>query len=320
MKKIDSFLYPAIEPYQVHRLPVSAPHDLYLEESGNPDGLPVLFLHGGPGAGASPYHRRFFNPQRYRIVVFDQRGCGKSTPHASLEQNTTADLLADIEQIRRHLRIEAWLVFGGSWGSTLALAYAEAYPERVRGLILRGIFLCRQQDILWFYQAGADALYPDAWQEFLQPIAVDQRQDMVRAYYKLLCDPDPVVRIAAAQAWATWEGRTATLLTDADTVGHFSNPTVALALARIECHYFINQCFMRENQLLLEASRLAEIPGVIVHGRYDVICPLSQAWDLHRAWPQARLQIIEQAGHAATEPGICRALVAAADEMLERLT
>jgi proline iminopeptidase len=320
MKKIDSFLYPQIEPYRTYRLSVTQPHTLYIEESGQPDGIPVLFLHGGPGAGASPYHRRFFNPARYRIVVFDQRGCGRSTPHASLEHNTTADLIDDIERIRRHLQIESWLVFGGSWGSTLALAYAEAHPQRVLGLILRGIFLCRRQDILWFYQAGADALYPDAWQDFLRPIALDKRHDMVSAYYELLCSPDAAMRATAAEAWATWEGRTATLLADADTVAHFSSPAVALALARIECHYFINHCFMAENQLLQEIHRLEGIPGIIVHGRYDVICPLQQAWDLHAAWPAARLQIIEQAGHAATEPGICRALVAAADEMLERLS
>ncbi|HEY3488089.1 MAG TPA: prolyl aminopeptidase [Gammaproteobacteria bacterium] len=319
MGKVESIFYPAIEPYRVHRL-VADEYNLYLEESGNADGLPVLFLHGGPGAGSNPWQRRFFNPAGYRIVVFDQRGCGKSTPHAELNNNTTAHLIADIERIREHLQIDRWLVFGGSWGSTLALAYAEAHPEKVLGLILRGIFLCRPQDLHWFYQSGASALYPDAWQEFLQPLPLDRRHDTIEAYYELLTGKDQTARMAAAKAWATWEGRTATLLTDPNVVNHFADPVVALALSRIECHYFINQCFMRENQLLADAGRLADIPGVIVHGRYDVICPLEQAWELHQTWPNSSLQIIEQAGHAATEPGISRALVDAADRMLEKFT
>jgi proline iminopeptidase len=309
--------YPEIEPYRIHRLEVDEYH-LYLEESGNPEGLPVLFLHGGPGAGSSPYHRRFFNPAGYRIVIFDQRGCGRSRPHAALNHNTTQHLVADIERIREYLGIDRWVVFGGSWGSTLALAYAEANPERVLGLILRGIFLCRERDLHWFYQEGASALYPDAWQDFIRPVRPARRHEMIAAYHELLTGEDELIRMQAAKAWANWEGVTAALVPNRTIISHFGDPYVALALARIECHYFINHCFMRPNQLLEDAGRLAGIPGVIVHGRYDVICPLEQAWDLHQAWPDSRLRIIDRAGHAATEPGIMAALVEAADAMLER--
>jgi proline iminopeptidase len=317
MKNQTAF-YPEIQPYRIHRLEVNE-HNLYLEESGTPGGLPVLFLHGGPGAGSSPYHRRFFNPVGYRIVIFDQRGCGKSTPHAALTNNTSTHLVADIERIREYLEIDRWVVFGGSWGSTLALAYAEAYPQRVMGLILRGIFLCRAHDLYWFYQQGASALYPDAWEDFIRPIAPDRRDDMIAAYHELLTGDDEVARMHAAKAWANWEGVTATLIANREIISHFSDPFVALALSRIECHYFINNCFMRENQLLEDAGRLSGIPGIIVHGRYDVICPLEQAWELHRVWPDSRLQIINQAGHAATEPGIATALLEATDTMLEKL-
>jgi proline iminopeptidase len=318
MEKKQNAFYPAIEPYRIHRLEVDE-YKLYLEESGTPGGLPVLFLHGGPGAGSSPYHRRFFNPARYRIVIFDQRGCGKSIPHAALTNNTTSHLVADIERIREYLGIDRWVVFGGSWGSTLALAYAEAHPQRVLGLILRGIFLCRPRDLRWFYQEGASALFPDAWENFIKPIAPDRRHDMMAAYHELLTGDDEVARMHAAKAWSVWEGVTATLTANKEIISHFSDPFVALALARIECHYFINHCFMRENQLLEDAGRLSGIPGTIVHGRYDVICPLEQAWALHRAWRESRLQIVDQAGHAATEPGIALALREASDAMLEKI-
>lgn len=317
MEKKQPTFYPEIQPYRIQRLEIDE-YNLYLEESGNPEGLPVLFLHGGPGAGSSPYHRRFFDPTGYRIVIFDQRGCGKSTPHAALSHNTTAHLVADIERIREFLQIDSWVVFGGSWGSTLALAYAEAHPGRVLGLILRGIFLCRERDLRWFYQDGASALYPDAWQDFIGPIAPERRHEMIAAYHELLTGDDEVARMQAAKAWSNWEGVTAALVANREIIHHFSDPYVALALARIECHYFFNNCFMRSNQLLEDAARLAGIPGSIVHGRYDVICPVEQAWELHNLWPDSRLQIIDRAGHAATEPGIAAALVEAADEMLER--
>lgn len=312
-------LYPEIEARQHFRFPVDSGHELYVEECGNPEGLPVVFLHGGPGSGCEPYHRRFFDPERYRIVLFDQRGSGRSTPHASLEQNTTQALIADIEAIRVRLGIEAWVVFGGSWGSTLGLAYAQAHPERVLGLVLRGIFLCRDEDIHWFYQAGASRLFPDLWEAFLEPIPEAERDDLLHAYHRRLVGDDEVARMAAAKAWSLWEGRTATLTESPAVVDHFADPFVALSLARIECHYFVHHAFLEPNQLLRDAARLRNIPGVIVHGRYDVICPIDQAWALHRAWPEAELRIIDTAGHSASEPGISQALVEATDAMAHRL-
>jgi len=311
-------LYPAIEPYLRHTLTVTPPHQLHVEECGSPQGIPVVFLHGGPGAGIDPIHRRFFDPQRYRIILFDQRGCGRSQPHAELSGNNTQALVSDIEHIRTRLDIDRWLVFGGSWGSTLALTYAEAYPERVLGMVLRGIFLCRDRDIRWFYQQGASFLFPDYWEDYLRPVPLDQRRDMLAAYYRLLTGTDEVSRMAAAKAWSIWEARTASLLLNPSLVEHFSQPFAALALARIECHYFINQAFLRPNQLLDQAYRLAGIPGVIIHGRYDCVCPLEQAWSLAQAWPDADLRVIPEAGHAATEPGIARALVEATDSMAGR--
>jgi proline iminopeptidase len=278
----------------------------------------VVFLHGGPGAGSDAVHRRFFDPQRYRIILFDQRGCGRSQPHAELSGNNTQALVSDIEHIRTRLDIDRWLVFGGSWGSTLALSYAEAYPERVLGMVLRGIFLCRDRDIRWFYQEGASFLFPDYWQDYLRPVPLDHRRDMLAAYYRLLTGTDEVSRMAAAKAWSIWEARTASLLLNPSLVEHFSQPFAALALARIECHYFINQAFLRPNQLLDQAYRLAGIPGVIIHGRYDCVCPLEQAWLLSQAWPDADLRVIPEAGHAATEPGIARALIEATDSMAGR--
>jgi proline iminopeptidase len=278
----------------------------------------VLFLHGGPGAGCDPMHRCFFDPERYRIVLFDQRGSGRSTPHAELRANTTWDSVADIETIRRHLNIERWVVFGGSWGSTLALAYGEAHPERVLGLILRGIFLCRPEDIRWFYQQGANRLFPDVWEAYLNPIPEAERHDLIRAYYRRLTGEDEVEQLRMAKAWSAWEGATLSLESDPETVKHFTEAHRALSLARIECHYFVNDSFLEPNQLLRDAYRLHGIPGVIIHGRYDVICPLDGAWALHQAWPDSNLQIIPAAGHAASEPGIVHALVAATRAMAQR--
>ena len=311
--------YPEIQPYVRHTLRVDNTHQLYVEESGNPQGIPVVILHGGPGAGSEPFQRRFFDPQRYRIVLFDQRGCGQSTPHAELADNNTENLVADIERIRKHLGIERWLVFGGSWGSTLGLVYAEAHPECVMGLVLRGIFLCRPRDINWFYQDGASFLFPDYWADYLAPISPAERDSMVDAYYERLTGEDEVTRMAAAKAWSLWEGRTATLLPRQSVIEHFVNPFTALSLARIECHYFINNSFLEPNQILARADRLKGIPGVIIHGRYDVVCPVEQAFALHQAWPEAQLEVIADAGHSATEPGIVDALVRATDAFAERL-
>lgn len=304
-------LYPEIAPNQSFFLPVGAGHELYVEECGNPRGLPVLFLHGGPGAGCEPWHRRFFDPARYRIVLFDQRGAGKSRPHASLDDNTTPALVADIEAIRAHFGIEHWLLFGGSWGSTLALAYAETCPARVRALILRGIFLCREQEIRWFYQDGAHRIFPDYWADFIAPIPESERGDLVQAHYRRLTGGDEIARMASAKAWSLWEGRAATLQPKQSVVDHFGNPRIALALARIEAHYFVNHIFLAPGQLLRDAHKLAGIPGVIVHGRYDMVCPVENAFDLARAWPDARLEVIPAAGHSASEPGIVHALVSA---------
>ncbi|MDJ0738889.1 MAG: prolyl aminopeptidase [Gammaproteobacteria bacterium] len=310
-------LYPEIQPFRSEHLDVGAGHRLYIEQVGKPDGLPALFLHGGPGAGCEPYHRRFFDPARYRVVLFDQRGAGRSTPHASLTDNTTWDLVADIERIREHLGIERWLVFGGSWGSTLGLAYAETHPERVAALVLRGIFLCRPQEIRWFYQQGASRLFPDYWQDFVAPVAVADRGDMLAAYHRLLTGDDEVRRLAAAKAWSVWEGRTATLLPDQRVAAHFAQARVALSMARIECHYFVNDAFLRPNQLIADAARLDGIPGVIVHGRYDAICPLDNAWELHHAWSGSELAIIADAGHSAAEPNTRARLVEATDVLAD---
>jgi len=311
-------LYPDIKPYASHSFEVDKPHVLHIEECGNPKGLPIVFVHGGPGAGCEPFHRRFFDPNLYRIVLFDQRGCGRSTPHAELQANTTQALVADMELIRQRLNIDKWVIFGGSWGSTLGLIYAQTHADRVLGLVLRGIFLCRDEDITWFYQDGAGRIFPEYWQQYLAPIPMEERGDMVRAYYKRLTGQDEISRMAAAKAWSIWEGRTATLEPRQSVVEHFAHPHTALSLARIECHYFINQSFLAPNQIIRDAYKLATIPGVIVHGRYDVVCPVDQAWALHQAWPQADLKIIGDAGHSATEPGIVDALVRATQKMALR--
>jgi proline iminopeptidase len=306
-------LYPEIRPFHSEHLAVDDLHSIYVEQVGRREGLPALFLHGGPGAGCEPYHRRFFDPERYRVVLFDQRGCGRSTPHAELESNTTWDLVDDIERIREHLGIERWLLFGGSWGSTLALAYAQTHPERVSGMVLRGIFLCRPQEIAWFYQHGASRLFPDYWEDFVAPVDPAERDDMLGAYHRLLTGQDELRRLAAAKAWSVWEGRTATLLPDEQVAAHFAQAHVALSMARIECHYFSNDAFLQPNQLLEGASRLAGIPGIIVHGRYDVICPLENAWELHQAWSGSELSIVADAGHSAAEASTRRRLVEATD-------
>ena len=309
-----SWLYPEIDARVTGRLAVTAGHELYYEESGNPRGKPVVFLHGGPGGGTDPKQRRFFHPDRYRIVLFDQRGCGKSTPHASIDANTTWDLVADIERLRAHLGIERWQVFGGSWGSTLALAYAQSHPERVAELVLRGIFLLRRWEIEWFYQKGCDAVYPDTWEPYLAAIPPGERGDLVAAYYRRLTSDDPAVRLAAAKSWSVWEGGTSYLLPNADYIASTGADEFALSFARIECHYFVNRGFFaHDDQLLRNVGRIRNVPAVIVQGRYDVVCPLRSAWDLHRAWPEADLRIVADAGHSALEPGITHELIEATD-------
>jgi len=313
-------LFPEIQPFVQHTLAVEQPHVLHIEECGNPNGIPVIFVHGGPGAGCEDYHRRFFDPELYRIILFDQRGCGRSTPHASLEGNTTQALVADMERIREHLGVERWLLFGGSWGSTLSLVYAETYPERVMAMVLRGIFLCRPHEIQWFYQQGASRLFPEYWQDYLSPIPLDERDDLVNAFYRRLTSENEMVRMSAAKAWSLWEGRTSTLRPSETVVDHFGNPYTALSLARIECHYFVNDSFLQPDQILRDADRLADIPGVIVHGRYDVVCPVENAWQLKQVWQGAELKVIPDAGHSASEPGTIDALIAATNTFAERFS
>ena len=308
-------LYAPIEPFDTGRLKVSPIHEIYYEQCGNPQGKPVVFLHGGPGGGISSDYRRYFDPKVYRVVLFDQRGSGKSTPHASIEENTTWHLVADIERLREHLNIRHWQVFGGSWGSTLALAYAETHPDRVRELVLRGIFLCRPKEIRWFYQEGASEIFPDVWEEYLKVIPENERADMVSAYHRRLTSDDQAVRLEAARAWSIWEGSTSRLFFDPTMIEKFADPEFALAFARIECHYFMNNAFFSSDNYLIEnVGPIRPIPAVIVQGRYDVVCPVKSAWDLHRAWPEAQLNIIPDAGHSISEPGIIDALVRATDQ------
>ena len=307
-------LYPEIEAFDSGMLKVSELHTLYYEQSGNPDGKPVVFLHGGPGGGTNDKCRRFFDPQAYRIILFDQRGCGKSTPHAELADNTTWDLVADIERLREHLGIERWQVFGGSWGSTLALAYAQTHCLRVTELVLRGIFMLRRWELQWFYQEGASRLFPEPWQHYIAAIPEDERGDLIAAFHRRLTSDDEATRLAAARAWAVWEGATSFLHVDPDFVSGHEDAQFALAFARIENHYFVNSGFFEvDDQLLRDAGRIADIPGVIVHGRYDVVCPVQNAWDLHRAWPKAELEITPASGHSAFEAENVDALVRATD-------
>ena len=316
-----SALYPAIRPFQKGFLRVSKLHELYYEQSGNPKGKPVVFLHGGPGGATDPAMRRFFDPKGYRIVLLDQRGCGASRPHAELRENSTWDLVADLETLRVHLGLERWMVFGGSWGSTLALAYAQSHPEQVTELVLRGIFLLRRSELEWFYQdpLGAGSIFPDLWEKYLAPIPPAERGDLILAYYRRLISEDRATRATAARAWATWEAATSFLRANPTYVTKFDNPDYAAAFARIEAHYFVNRGFMTsDDQLLSEVERIRHIPAVIVQGRYDIVCPMRSAWDLHRAWPEAELRIVPDAGHSAFETATTRELVAATDRLLRR--
>ena len=307
-------LFPPIEPHRRGHLGVGDGHEIYWEECGNPAGKPVVFLHGGPGAGCDTRARRFFDPARYRIFLFDQRGCGRSRPHASLEHNTTWSLVADIERLRESAGVERWQVFGGSWGSTLALAYAETHPTRVTELVLRGIFLLRKAEFDWFYQEGASAMYPDRWEDYLAPIPVAERGDLMGAFHRRLTGTDRAEALAAARAWAVWEGSTSYLLTDDESVRQSGEDDFALAVARIECHYFVNRGFLKsENQLIDGVGAIRHLPAVIVQGRHDVVCPMITAWDLHRAWPQAEFRVVGDAGHSAFESGITDELIRATD-------
>lgn len=312
-------LYPPIEPFDAGMLRVSPLHEIYYEVSGAPGGKPVVVCHGGPGGGSTPSMRRYFDPERYKIVIFDQRGCGKSKPHAELEENNTWALVEDMETLRERLGIERWQVFGGSWGSTLALAYAETHPVRVSELVLRGVFMLRREELLWFYQQGASWMYPDAWEDYLAPIPAAERGDMMAAYYRRLIGDDRDEQLKAAKAWSLWEGGTVSLLPSEERMQSFSSDAFATAFARIECHYFVNGGFFeRDDQILAHIDRIRHIPGVIVQGRYDVVTPMKSAWELHKAWPEAELMLVQDAGHAASEPGIIDALVRATDGFARR--
>lgn len=306
--------YPEIEPFKSGHLKVSELHNIYYEQVGNPKGKPVVFLHGGPGGGISPDHRRYFDPKTYHIILFDQRGCGQSTPHAELRENTTWDLVSDIEKLRQHVGVEKWHVFGGSWGSTLALSYAIKHSDRVSGLLLRGIFLCRPSELQWFYQEGASQIFPDFWERYWNHIPEAERGNMFKAYYQRLTHEDEKVRLDAARVWSQWEGSTSYLYVKPSAIEEFEDPHKALAFARIECHYFVNKAFFETDNYLLEnIDKIRSIPGHIVQGRYDVVCPATSAWALHKAWPESTLEIIADAGHSASEPGIRSALITATD-------
>lgn len=313
-------LYPLVAPYNEGNLKVSDLHTIYYEESGNLQGKPVVLLHGGPGGGCPPFYRQYFHPEKWRVVMFDQRGCGRSTPHAELRENTTWDLVSDIEKLREHLKIERWAVFGGSWGSTLSLAYSQTHPERCTELILRGIFLLRQKELHWFYQEGASNIFPDAWEEYVKPIPESERDNFLVAYYKRLTSSDAQTRLKAARAWSIWEASTSRLYPDPNLIQTFGESNFADAFARIECHYFINKGFFdSEDQLLLNVSRIRHIPAVIVQGRYDVVCPMISAWELHQAWQEAEFIVVPDAGHSMSEPGIRSALITATDNYCRTL-
>lgn len=312
-------LFPEIKPNQSYALDTGDGHSVYYEEAGSLDGIPLVFLHGGPGGGCSPTHRRYCDPEKYRMILIDQRGCGRSTPHASLENNTTQHLIQDIEAIREKLGIEKWVVMGGSWGVTLALAYAETYPQQVMAMILRGVFLARKQDVDWFYQDGTNRIFPDYWKEFVQPIPENEQQDIVSAFYKRLTGQNELAKMGAAKAWSYWEGKVATLEPNKDLDEHFANPHLAMGMARISAHYFHNNCFLEENQLLDNAHQLKGIPGIIIQGRYDMLCPVENAWTLQNVWQDSDLRIIRDAGHSASEPSIVDALVRATKSIYQEL-
>ena len=311
-------LYPPIEPYNEFFLKVSKLHTIFVEESGNPKGKPVIFLHGGPGGGSEPIYRQYFDPKKWRIIIFDQRGCGKSLPHAELEENTTWDLVHDIEMIREYLKIDSWVVFGGSWGSTLSLSYAIKNPKRCKGLILRGIFMLRKIEIDWFYQGGCSYIFPDEWENYLKIIPENERSNLVNAYYKRLTSKDKKARIEAAKAWSTWEARTSKLIQTKDSLHHFDDEKVAEAFARIECHYFINEGFFKNDSWILEnIYKIQHIPNVIIQGRYDVVCPMKSAWDLHKTWNNSNLLIIKDAGHSMLEKSIQSELINYTNNFIE---
>jgi proline iminopeptidase len=311
-------LYPPRQPYNEGDLKVSDLHTIHFEESGNPEGKPIVLLHGGPGGGCPPFYRQYFDPEKWRLVMFDQRGCGQSKPHAELQENTTWDLVNDIEKLREYLNIQQWVVFGGSWGSTLSLAYSQTHPDRCKGLILRGIFMLRQKEIRWFYQEGASYIFPDAWEEYVKPIPINERDDMLTAYYQRLTNPDAQIRLEAARAWSIWEASTSRLFPNLDLKQSFGIDAFAEAFARIECHYFINKGFIDpEDKLLLNIDRIRKIPAVIVQGRYDVVCPMMSAWELHRAWPEAEFNVVADAGHSMSEPGIRTCLMEATDKFAD---
>jgi proline iminopeptidase len=311
-------LYPPRQPYNEGELKVSDLHTIHFEESGNPEGKPIVLLHGGPGGGCPPFYRQYFDPEKWRLVMFDQRGCGQSKPHAELQENTTWDLVNDIEKLREYLNIHQWVVFGGSWGSTLSLAYSQTHPDRCKGLILRGIFMLRQKEIRWFYQEGASYIFPDAWEEYVKPIPINERDDLLTAYYQRLTSADAQIRLEAARAWSIWEASTSRLFPDLDLKQRFGIDAFAEAFARIECHYFINKGFIDpEDKLLLNIDRIRKIPAVIVQGRYDVVCPMMSAWELHRAWPEAEFIVVADAGHSMSEPGIRTCLMEATDKFAD---
>ena len=312
-------LYPEIKPYATHRIKVSELHELYVEECGDKDGIPVVFLHGGPGGGIDSDHRRYFDPEKYRIILFDQRGAGKSSPHAELIDNTTQGLIADLEKIREQMGIESWMLFGGSWGSTYALLYAEEYPERVSAMILRGIFLARDQDYKWLYEEGASHVYPDYWEDFYSHVPEEERDNLVSAYYKRLTGKDEIARMSAAKTWSIWEGRLATMQPNHRLIEHFTDPRTAMSLAKIEAHFFENRCFIEDDQIINNIDKIQDIPGIIVHGRYDMVCTLDNAYTLHNLWPRSELHIIRDAGHSAGEAGNIDALVRATRTMANRL-
>jgi len=312
-------LFPDIHPYAQHTIEVDSIHKIYVEESGSADGIPVLFVHGGPGAGTESWNRCFFDPEIYRIILFDQRGCGRSTPHCCLENNTTNDLVEDIEVIRKQLGIDKWVLFGGSWGSTLSLIYAQSYPERVLTMILRGIFLCRAEEINWFYQQGANQVFPDYWQDFIKPLNTEQQKEILKSYSQLLHDNNEVKQLSAARSWSLWEAACSTLQPSKSIRSHFTDAHTALSLAKIETHYFINNSFLEKNQILAQMDKLKDVSGIIVQGRYDIVCPTTSAWELHQKWPQSRLEIVVSAGHSAKEASITDALIRATNEVAKEI-